>query len=309
MDWDDLKYFLAVARGGGLTGAAERLHVSPSTVSRRLSQLEERIGSTLFAHHQTGYLLTDDGRSLFVQAEHVEDAVLELERAVMGRDAEPHGVVRLATAENMANLIIIPALPSLYERYPGIVLELVTGIGSVNLAKHEADLALRLTRPEQGNVNIKRLGTQNFGLYASRDYAERLGVADNRNRFDNVDFITWTEGFSNLPMSGWVHQVLNGRAPRLTTSSLYAQVVAVRSGLGAALLPCFLADQEPDFVRLPFEGEIVAQEIWLVIHRNLAASSRVRAVATFLEELIAAKRDLFEGRAIAPMPAPVMPAR
>lgn len=296
MDWDDLKFFLAVARAGGLTGAAERLHVSPSTVSRRLSQLEERIGSTLFAHHQTGYLLTDDGKALFSQAERVEDAVLELEQVVMGRDAEPHGIVRLATAENMANLIIIPALPSLYTRYPGIVVELVTGISSVNLSKHEADLALRLTRPEQGNVNIKRLGTQNFGLYASRGYAERLGVGNNRNRFDDVDFITWTEGFSNLPMTGWVAQVLNGRAPRLMTSSLYAQVVAVRSGLGVAVLPCFIADLEPDFVRLPFEGEIVSQEIWLVIHRNLAASSRVRAVATFLQDLIADKRDLFEGR-------------
>jgi DNA-binding transcriptional LysR family regulator len=293
MEWDDLRFFLAVARLGGLTGASEHLRVSPSTVGRRLSQLEQTLGSTLFAHHQTGYLLTDDGKALFAHAERVEDAVLELERVAMGRDLEAHGVVRLATAENIANFVIIPALPAFMARYPGIILELVTGIGSVNLAKHEADLALRLKRPEQGNVNIKRLGAQHFGLYASRDYLAAFRATG--KSFAEIDLITWADGFAFLPMTGWVNDLLDGRGPRLRTSSLFAQVVAVREGLGAAVLPCFIADGDPVFERIEVSGDPVTQDLWLVIHRDLAASSRVRAVATFIEELISSQRKRFEG--------------
>jgi DNA-binding transcriptional LysR family regulator len=295
MEWDDLKFFLAVSRCGGLTGAAEKLKVSPSTVSRRLVALEERISATLFVHHQTGYMLTEEGRLLVVHAERVEESVLELERAVANRDREPVGHVKLATAENIANFIIIPALAALHKRYPRITLEIVTGISSVNLAKQEADIALRLTRPESGNINVKKLGVQNFGLYASKDYLAEIRRRGIEPDTDSLDIITWAEGFSNLPMAAWARTFLAGREPRLQTSSLFAQLVAARAGIGAALLPCFMAEPDPSLERLGVDRGVVAQDLWLVIHRDLAGSAKVRACADFLEQLVVSHRALFEG--------------
>ena len=173
MEWDDLKFFLAVARSGGLSGAAEKLRVSPSTVSRRLSNLEHALAVSLFAHHQTGYILTDDGSELLIHAEQVEASITYLEMNVAGRDQQPEGLVKLATAENLANHVIIPELGRFKQQYPKILLEISTGIGSVSLSRREADLGVRLHRPTQGNVNIRKIDTQNFGLYASDDYIQK----------------------------------------------------------------------------------------------------------------------------------------
>lgn len=291
MEWDDLRYFLAVARTGSLSAAAEKLRASPSTVSRRVSQLERALSVSLFDHHQTGYTLTDDGTDLFFQAETVELSVTDLEMKVAGRDRQPEGHVKFATAENLANYVILPEIARFKARYPGIVLEVSTGIGSVSLSRREADLAVRLSRPEQGNVNIRRIGTQRFGLYGSPDYLSR----QQREGRTDFDYIVWGEEFAHLPMMAWLDRMLMGRPPALIAHSLYGQLVAARAGLGLAVLPCFLGDPEPGLRKVELEGDMVEQEIWLVIHRSLAGSARVRAVADFMAELFAEKRALLEG--------------
>lgn len=295
MEWDDLRFFLAVARSGGLSGAAEILRVSPSTVSRRLAQLEQALSVSLFAHHQTGYILTDDGSDLLAHAEQVEASITFLEMNVAGRDMQPEGVVKLATAENLANHLIIPELGRFKELYPKITLEISTGIGSVSLSRREADLAVRLQRPNQGNVNIRKLGTQKFGLYASTQYIEKRSSFENPSRFDEDDFIVWGEEFSHLPMAAWLEKRLADRPPALITHSLYAQAIGACSGVGLAVLPCFLGDTMDGLKRVLFEGDMIEQEIWLVTHRNLAASARVKAVSDFLVELFISKRPLMEG--------------
>lgn len=295
MEWDDLRFFLAVARTGSLTAAAEAMHTSPSTVSRRLLQLEQALQASLFARHQTGYVLTDDGTDLLTQAQQVEASVKSLEMTVAGRDSEPEGHVKLATAENLANHVIIPELGKFREQYPKIILEISTGVGSVNLSHREADLAVRLRRPSQGNVNIRKLGTQKFGLYASSAYLAHRSKFQDPSGFEEDSFIVWSEEFSHLPMADWLEKSLAGRPPALITHSLYAQAAAAQSGTGLAVLPCFLGDTVPGLQRLPFEGDMVEQEIWLVTHSNLAASARVRAVSNFLVELFSRKQALMRG--------------
>lgn len=298
MEWDDLRYFLAVARAGSLSGAGEALRVSPSTVSRRLSQLENALQVSLFAHHQTGYILTDDGFDLLAYAEQVEASITSLEMNVVGRDRQPEGLVKLATAENLANYVIIPELDNFKTAFPKIVLEISTGISSVNLTRRDADLAVRLLRPTQGNVNIRKLGTQKFGLYASTIYLDRRKQFENPARYDEDAFIVWGEEFSHLPMAPWLERMLAGRPPALITHSLYAQAAAAKAGIGLAVLPCFLGETLPELERMPFEGDMIEQEIWLVTHRDLAASARVRAVSEFLVELFKRNRDLMTGQAV-----------
>ncbi|WP_434803126.1 LysR family transcriptional regulator [Paracoccus aerodenitrificans] len=285
--WDDARVFLAIARTGSLSGAAASLGTGLATVSRQIERLEAALGLTLFSRHQNGYRLTDDGAALLERAETLE---LAAEAFTEGSAAQTGiaGRVRLATAETLANNIIIPALPKLTNQYPDLTLEVVTDVPAVNLHRRDADLAVRLVKPERGNVTIRRLGTLGFGLYASRVYAEHRR---DDARLETDRFITWCETYGHLPAARWVERALRGRAPTLATTTLSAQLAAAISGVGLAVLPHFLGRQN-NLVCL--QGDLgIDREIWLAIHSDLAQSRRVRVVADFLAGLIRdAKQEL-----------------
>lgn len=285
--WDDARVFLAITRTGSLSGAAASLGAGLATVSRQIERLEAALGLTLFSRHQNGYRLTDDGAALLERAETLEQAA---EAFTEGSAAQAGiaGRVRLATAETLANHIIIPALPNLTNQYPDLTLEVVTDVPAVNLHRRDADLAVRLVKPERGNVTIRRLGTLGFGLYASRVYAEHRR---DDARLEADRFITWCETYGHLPAARWVERALRGRAPALATTTLSAQLAAVISGIGLAVLPHFLGRQS-DLVCL--QGDLgIDQEIWLAVHSDLAQSRRVRVVADFLASMLReAKQEL-----------------
>lgn len=285
--WDDARVFLAITRTGSLSGAAASLGAGLATVSRQIERLEAALGLTLFSRHQNGYRLTDDGAALLERAETLEQAA-EAFTEGSAAQAEIAGRVRLATAETLANHIIIPALPKLTNQYPDLTLEVVTDVPAVNLHRRDADLAVRLVKPERGNVTIRRLGTLGFGLYASRVYAEHRR---DDARLEADRFITWCETYGHLPAARWVERALRGRAPALATTTLSAQLAAAISGVGLAVLPHFLGRQS-DLVCL--QGDLgIDQEIWLAVHMDLAQSRRVRVVADFLVSLIReAKQEL-----------------
>lgn len=288
MDWNLVCDFLAVARTGSLNQAAQRLGVNPSTVGRRIETLETTLGVHLFQRSQTGYVLTDEGEGLIARAESFEETGIAFERGARASESV-EGRVRLAMSENLANYLVIPALVDFRARHPNLTLEVVTDIRSVNLNRREADLALRLVRPTQGNVSIRRVGRQRAGLYGSVSYLERTPVDEKNegNRCLNTDeFIAWSDHYGDLPIAQWTDRVLQGRAPALVTSSLYAQLVAARAGLGLAVLPCFMAESEPALRHVPSTADAIEQGLWLAIHTDLAGSARVRAVADFLSELV-----------------------
>lgn len=285
--WDDARVFLAITRTGSLSGAAASLGTGLATVSRQIERLEAALGLTLFSRHQNGYRLTDDGAALLERAETLEQAA---EAFAEGSAAQAGiaGRVRLATAETLANHIIIPAMPKLVSQYPDLTLEVVTDVPAVNLHRRDADLAIRLVKPERGNVTIRRLGTLGFGLYASRDYAEHRR---DDARLEADRFVTWCETYSHLPAARWVERALRGRAPILATTTLSAQLSAVIAGVGLAVLPHFLGRQN-DLVCL--QGDLgIDREIWLAVHSDLAQSRRVRVVTDFLAGLLReAKQEL-----------------
>lgn len=298
LDLNAVRDFLAVARAGSLNRAAATLGVNASTVGRRIETLETVLGVRLFQRGQTGYVPTDEGRDLVERAERIEAAALAFERGAEAAD-RVQGRVRLATAETLATTLLIPALPTLRARHPDLTIEIVTDIRSTNLHRREADLALRMVRPVQGNVTVKRLATMRYGLYGSKDYLTRRrgrsGQMD-AGRFDGDDLIAWAEGYGDLPAARWIERALEGRAPALAVTSLQGHLAAARSGLGLAALPCFLATAVPDLCRVSSGADAIAQEIWLVIHADLAASARVRAVADWAEAVVATNRGGLEGR-------------
>ncbi len=285
--WDDARVFLAVARAGSLSGAADLLGGGVATMSRRVGRMESALGVPLFVRHQTGYRLTDEGEKLLPKAEALEEAVLSLSaQAHMGMEVA--GRVRLATAENLANPVIIPALSPLLERHPRLSVDIVTDVATVNLHRRDADLAVRMVRPERGNVTVRHIGTLGFGLYGSPGYVAARKAGPDAAALDHDRFIGWSEGQSHLPAAQWMERSLRGRQPELTTTTLAGQLSAAKAGLGLAPLPHFLG-REAGLIQLPVTLAI-DQPIWLVIHADLVASRRVRVVADHLATVIAEQR-------------------
>lgn len=288
IQWDDARIFLAIARAGTLSAAAIILELGVATVSRRLDRLETALGVPLFSRHQSGYSLTDDGEALLEHAEALEDAGQAFGEAAQ-QQGQVAGCVRLATAENLANALIVPSLPKLFASHPELRVEIVSGVQTVNLHRRDADLAVRMVKPEAGNVTIKRLGTLGFGLYGSRGYVDARSAGTNATAFNEDTFIGWAGSHSHLSAAKWITRILQGRACQMEANTLSAQMVAAKAGLGLAVLPHFLARQAGLVCLLSELG--VDQPIWLAIHSNLAHSRRVRAVADHLIHLFEEKRS------------------
>lgn len=278
MDWNDLRYFLCVARHASLTGAAQELGVSQSTVARRVAALEESLGTALFVRHATGYYLTDNGNDVLARAEQVEVRIFELEKGSSSLDATVAGVVRLATAETMATQVIIPALPLLAARYPRLRLELITGIGMVDLPRYQADLALRLVRPEHGNLVLQKLGNMASAVFGHQDYLAQYPPEERR-------FICWDKTYAHLPAAQWMEKHGHSQDPVLTTNSVATQYAAAKMGIGLAVLPCFMVKDDDQLVQTQMPKDVFTEELWLVAHADVRASARVRAISEFLQDI------------------------
>ena len=178
LDWDDLRSFLAIARHRTLSGAARALSVQQSTMGRRLDALEERAGVTLLQKTPGGYVLTAAGEAVLGHVERIEQEAHAIERTVTGRDVRLEGSVRLTTVETMAVEVLTPILTAFLARYPGITLDLVTDTRTLSLSRREADVAVRMMRPEGHELVARKVGEVGFGLYASPGYLERMGMPD-----------------------------------------------------------------------------------------------------------------------------------
>ncbi len=166
--WDDARIFLAIARAGTLSGAADKMNMGIATLSRRLDRLEQALNVPLFSRHQSGYRLTDDGEALLARAEALEYAGLAFGEAAQ-LQGHVAGVVRLATSDNLATHFILPSLKGLLDHYPELRVEVLSGVQPVNLHRRDADLAIRMVKPEAGHLTLKRLGTVGFGVYGAAD--------------------------------------------------------------------------------------------------------------------------------------------
>ncbi|AKK81026.1 LysR family transcriptional regulator [Klebsiella aerogenes] len=283
-NWDDTRIFLAVARSGTLSGAAETMDMGIATLSRRLDRLEKSLAVPLFSRHQSGYRLTDDGEALLARAEALEHAGLAFGETarLQGNVA---GLVRLATSDNLAAYFILPSLNGLMEKYPDLRVEVLSGVQSVNLHRRDADLAIRMVKPESGNLTLKRLGKVGFGLYsADTGLAGSTDVA-----FNHAQYIGWPESHQHLPAARWITRTLRGRPCRVEANTLLAQLSAVSAGLGLGVLPHFMARKNG--LQCVNADIGVDQTLWLVMHSDLAHSRRVRVVADHLIALFDEIKD------------------
>jgi DNA-binding transcriptional LysR family regulator len=292
LEWGHLRFFLEMARAGSLSRAAQRLGVDRNTVARRVAALEEELGLPLFERGPQGWTQTAAGEELSALARRVEEDVLALRRHVDARDREVSGTTRLTTTPHIAQHLLAPELPALRESHPGLVLELAADQRHFDLTRREADLALRMGRPRDAALVTRKLSDVAFAFYAAPAYAaDREGVD-----FDEDCFLGLDEAAAGTPQERWLAREAPQRRVVFRCNSSGALAVAARSGIGVALLPCFLGDRDPGLRRLG--GPVsTSHEIWLLVHGDLRRTPRVRAVIEWVDRLFERAAPRLAGRA------------
>lgn len=286
--WDDIRLFLALHRERTLSAAGSKLGLDGSTMSRRLSALEEALGRSLFDRSRDGLLPTPAALELLPLAEAMERASQRFAEQVEALDGAPEGVVKLTTPPAVAETFVVPYLPRLFARYPRLRLDIDTSQRRLDLSRGEADIALRDSSQATGDVVVTRLFRLSFGVLASPSVAARIGTI---TRWDAVPWITWGDPVTHLPPAVWLSEHAPTVEPILRSSSLGAQLVAVQQGLGVALLPHIFARTHalvpvtlaPELARAAAAFPI--DELWLAASRSRRTLPRVAAVWDFLLEL------------------------
>lgn len=281
--WDDLKPFLAVARTGSTLAAAKSLGVNQTTVARRLSALEEALGTRLFDRVQSGARLTEAGRDLVSPAERVEAAMTALTEQMGARGRRLAGTVRVTTNETVANVIVTPAIAAFREAYPDIGVEMHVSDRHFDLRAGEADVAIRAGgRPTELDLVARRLTTTPWFVYAGRSYVARHGAPESVEALNDHQLIGCDGVLANLPGNAWLRrQAPRARTP-CTCNNLANLFQVVRSGLGVAPLPRLGSEGDPELVRLFEVPDAREMAIWSIVHETLRDAPRVRAFVDFL---------------------------
>jgi DNA-binding transcriptional LysR family regulator len=293
MDWNDLRYFLAVARAGTLAGAARELGVEHTTVGRRISALESALGVRLFSRGPEGLSLTAAGKDVVPRAEGIAAHVDAIERLVTGTDQRAEGRVRL-TIPDALNAYMMQALAQLRELHPALIVEVLCDNRDLDLRRGEADLAIRLRDTRDPELIGRRIGGGAWGLYASRSYLARKGGLTSAEALQGHDVIGFDASLAGVPGAVWLGAHAQGANVVLRGNSVAAVFDAALVGLGVAALPCFMADRAPELRRLT-PGTIGSRDIMLVVHPDLARVARVRATMDFLIDLFARDAELWSG--------------
>jgi DNA-binding transcriptional LysR family regulator len=283
MDWNDLRYFLAVARTGSTLRAGRDLRVSQTTVARRIAALEQSLGLRLFDRRQAGYALTTGGETLLDAAAGVQSAAEAFESAALALTRDLSGTVRLTTEEIFAMTLLAPLLLELHDLHPEILIELDTTPGIRDLGAGEADVALRSTSQAQpAGVVGRSLCRDDWTLYCSRAYAARHGVPASAEELKGHAIVGGGAGGLRRAYSAWIRQLGLEEQVAMQHGSSTGLLTSVRSGFGIAVLPCLVADSDPDLIRcLPPQKEH-GRSIWLLTHERIRHTPRVRAVIDFL---------------------------
>lgn len=280
--WDELRFLLAVSRHGTLVAAGRALRVNATTVGRRLEELERRLGTKLFTRTPDGLRATGAGVEAFEVASRMEDVMLAFERRTRGGDARLEGVVRLTAGDGMM-LSIVPLVSRFRGLYPGVQLELLSENRVIDLARGEADIAVRIVKPTVATLVAQKVATIGIGLYAQEDYLARSPRLDALADLRAHAMIGMSAPFDAGPEAQWLAQHgVTHYGVRCNTISLV--LAAAATGAGVAVLPHNLAAMEPTLRRVLREVELSPRSVWLVVHREVRRRATIRAVLTFLAE-------------------------
>lgn len=284
MNWDDLKYFLEVAREHSLVKASKSLGVNHTTVSRRIQALEEELGARLFDRSRNRYTMTQIGENLLEQTRELEEKVFQIERTAIGGDAALAGQLKLTITHELANRIIVPEIGGFCLKYPAIDLELILTKTMADLASMEADIAIRLTDSPPEYLVGRELMKISHGIYGTNSMVNSMEGA--------IDVVLFRD---EVRAPAWVTDNFKDFRVVLRVDDVGTMAAAVKSGLGIAKMPCFIGDTEPALRRLDLDIGSSNWGVWMLNHVDLRATARVRACKDYLEALFESKKSLIQG--------------
>ena len=296
-DWNDLRYFLAVAQHHSTTAAGRALKVDQSTVQRRLAELERRIGQPLVKRHPTGYRLTEFGQLLLPHAQDVERAVLGLQQNIGGAQREITGMVRVTCPEPLVYRITAsPLLERFNARYPGLKVEFLMSDRYLDLTKGEADIALRSGDPQDGQLIGRKIADSLWAVYGSRKYVQQHGSPQDLDGLAAHPLVGLDDSMSNHRASQWLRQAVPNGKVVARDNSVLGLIASVRAGVGLAALPTALGDAEPDLVRVLGPIPELAR-VWRILTTpELRRSPRVGAFFDFVVDQVDLLRPILTGQ-------------
>jgi len=289
-NWDDLRIFLSLARDGTLTTAAKTLGVSHPTVARRVQALERQIGARLFERLPDRFVPTAAGEELLADTEAMEKAALSINRRSAGLGDTVSGVVRLSAGEAMAAWLA-RHLPELRRGLQQIEFELTASHTLANLSRREADLLIREQMPDLGGIVARKLGRVAYAVYGHRSLAHA------KAELKSLPWIGFDDDHAYMPGQAWLHALLDGGKPAVRGNNWLVLHEGCRAGAGLAVLPCYLGDPDRQLHRISSVLPEVFADQWLLVHRDLRALPRVRAVMDAMIVLFQRERPLLEGLA------------
>jgi len=295
LEWNDLRFFLAIHRARTLAGAARSLGVEHTTVGRRLAALEKSLGATLFVRTPGGLLPTESAGQILPLAEQAEHAVQSIERVAGGEDARPEGVVRVTTSETLV-AFLGRRLGALRAKHPRITVEVLAGNANLDLTRREADLAVRVAPTTQGELVCRKLALAGWSAYASESYVAARGRPTPITHLAGHDVIAYSGSLAQVPGAIWLEAHGRGANVVLRTASIPGAWNAALGGLGITVVPCFLAEGEPTMVRLT-PDVLGTRDVFLVVHPGLTRVARVRVVMEFLVDCFARDTRILSGTA------------
>jgi DNA-binding transcriptional LysR family regulator len=295
-DWDDLRYFLAVARHGSTVAAARALGMNQSTVQRRLAELERGIGRPLFTRQPTGYRLTELGREMVAPAERIEQAVLAFQHELEAATRDASGVLRVACPEPIVYRITQSTLLERFQaKHPNLRVEFVMSDKYIDLSKGEADVALRSGDTDDAELVGRKIADSLWAVYASRRYIEQHGKPERVADLETHLLVGLDETMAKHRAATWLARVAPNAKIVARNNSVLGLVYAVKSGIGLSPLPTALGDNEPDLVRVLGPIPELAR-IWRVLaHPGARRTPRVSAFFDFIAEEGDALRTILTG--------------
>lgn len=283
VEWDDLRYVLAVARTGSALRAAKLLNVNQTTVLRRLDALEQRLGAPLFERQRSGLVLTMAGTTVASAADRMEQEALGMESALAAQKRTLCGSVRVTTSETLAARVVAPSLKEFRKEHPGVTVELIMSDERLDIARGDADVAVRAnSRPEGGGIVARRLPDAPWTVYCSRSYASERGVPENRAAIPGHEIVGMEGRMAQLPGWLWLAASAPDAQIRCRSNSLTNLVFNLKAGLGLGALPTMVGDGEPELMRCFAPPPELHAEMWLIVREEVRTHPHVRAYADFL---------------------------
>jgi DNA-binding transcriptional LysR family regulator len=286
LDWNDLRYVLWLSRTGRIAGTARKLGVDETTVARRLKGIEALLGVRLFERHAGMLRPTDSGQVVVRRAEHIELDVDAVKDGVTNADSVAAGKIRLTAVPLVMNYILIPSLPALMRLHPRLRIELVADPRNLNITNREADVAVRMARPDKEYRAVaRRVGTIDYAVYGTSAARRPL------------PWITYDAEWSNLPHVRWMAKAIEADLQAevsVVVNDSEVALNAVRAGLGRSLMPCRVGDAVPGLCRLSGAKAVLSREMWVIVHPDLKHLARVRAVMAWCERLFSKQPVPFE---------------